>query len=164
MFGKKKIDEKPQRKPKSRPVPPYEYTEYDGLNPTDDMDAETLVNGCGMFYNVLPPEKKAQRRYQQMAVKSAAAAYLLLPKDAQKRDDITEIMNTHLTPKDPAKELPMEKRIAILKKMQEIEVKKAEKRQKKTDDLVFNAAEIEELNKAMERDTSGDGAGITKEA
>jgi len=162
MFKKKKIDETPQKKPKERPVPPYEYTAYDGLNPTDDMDAEKLVNGCGMFYNVLPAEKKAQKRYQQMAVKSSIAAYLLLPKDAQKRSDITELMTAHLDTKDPAKELPMEKRIAILKKMQEIEVKKAEKRQKQTDDLVFSAAEIEELNKAIDVGSDRDSV-ITKE-
>lgn len=162
MFNKKKENNAPKQKPKERHIPPYEYTAFDGLNPTDDMDAEKLVTACGMFYNVLPQEKKMQRRYQQMAVKSSAAAYLMLPKDAQKRDDITGLMQEHMTPKDPARELPMEKRISILKRMQEIEVKKAEKRQKRTDDLVFSAAEIEELNKAMDRDTA-ENAGIAKE-
>lgn len=162
MFNKKKETNVPKQKPKERHIPPYEYTAFDGLNPTDDMDAEKLVSTCGMFYNVLPPEKKMQMRYQQMAVKSSAAAYLMLPKDVQKRDDITEIMQGHMVPKDPARKLPMEKRISILKRMQEIEVKKAEKRQKRTDDLVFSAAEIEELNKAIDLDSDRDSA-IAKE-
>lgn len=162
MFGKhKNEDNKPKQKPKTKPTPAYPYVAYDGLNPSDEMDADKLVNGCGMFYNVLPPDKKMSRRYQQMAVKSSAAAYLLLPKEAQKRDDITEIMESHMDAKDPARDLPMEKRIAILKKMQEIEAKKEQKKQKQTDDLVFSQEELEQLKEAINEPLAKDNE-VTK--
>lgn len=119
-FKSKEQTEKETQKAKERIRPPYKFRAWDGINMHDPDEAMSAVQECGLFYNELSPELKKNIDMQKAAVRSSYASYMLMPKDVQNRHDIQDLMAQHMDAKDPALNLPMEKRIAIMRKMQNL--------------------------------------------